>query len=264
MNTQSIKWKLYNKYKTLKRLGSSRQGDYFLEVEGVCPICEQEVVFRSEKEWLRDHFLCSGCGSIPRERALMHVIKLYFPGYRSLIVHESSPGGRGASVKLRNECAGYTTSHFYKDLKLGEYQAQHGHRCEDLENLTFDDESFDLFITQDVMEHIFDPARAFNEIARVLKPGGAHIFTVPIINKERETECWASRDESGQIIYHKEPEYHGNPIDESGSLVTMHWGYDIASFIMKAADTPSTIVMIDDLSQGIRAEYIEVIVSRKY
>lgn len=43
----------------------------------------------------------------------------------------------------------------------------------------------------------------------------------------------------------------------------MHWGYDIADFIMLTAGTPTTIVMIDNLGLGIRAEYIYVLVSRK-
>ena len=50
-------------------------------------------------------------------------------------------------------------------------------RCENLENLTFSDNTFDIFITQDVFEHIFDPITASKEIMRVLKPGGSHVFT---------------------------------------------------------------------------------------
>ena len=38
--------------------------------------------------------------------------------------------------------------------------------------------TFDLVVTQDVLEHVLDPARAA-EIARTLRPGGAHVFTVP-------------------------------------------------------------------------------------
>ena len=235
----------------------------FLEVDGFCPICEKNVLFKSKEEWLRDHFFCSKCGSIPRERALMQVIKTYYPNYKELDVHESSPGGRGASVKLHKECLKYSASHFYPDIEPGSVHPKHGYRCENLEALTFEDESFDLVVSQDVMEHIYDPEKAFKEIARVLKPGGAHIFTVPIINKSDETECWASREIDGDIIYHHEPEYHGNPIDEKGSLVTMHWGYDIQNFIMDAANTPTTIIMMDDLELGIRAEYIEVLVSVK-
>lgn len=235
----------------------------YLKIEGFCPICERSVKFRSKCEWLRDHFLCSHCGSIPRERALMQTIKTYYSNYHELEIHESSPGGRGASIKLKKECHSYSTSHYYNDLPLGQYHPIHGHRCEDLENLTFADEEFDLFITQDVMEHIFDPEKAFNEIARVLKPAGAHIFTVPLINKNNKSERWASRSDDGELIFHHEPEYHGNPIDTEGSLVTMHWGYDIAEFIMLSSGMHSTIIMIDNLNLGIRAEYIEVIVSRK-
>ena len=44
--------------------------------------------------------------------------------------------------------------------------------------MTFQNESFDLFITQDVFEHVMEPNKAFKEIERVLKPGGAHVFTV--------------------------------------------------------------------------------------
>jgi len=235
----------------------------FLKVEGYCPICEQKVLFSSQSEWLRDHFLCSNCNSIPRERALMHVIQTYFPDYEKRAIHESSPGNRGVSPKLKNHCPQYSSSHFYQDLPLAEYHPIQGHRCEDLENLTFEDASFDLFISQDVLEHIFDPGKAFQEIARVLKPGGAHVFTVPLVNKANTSECWASRGVDGKIINHHEPEYHGNPIDDKGSLVTMHWGYDLAEYIVKVSGLPTTLVMIDNLELGIRAEYIEVLISRK-
>ena len=37
-----------------------------------------------------------------------------------------------------------------------------GVRCENLEKLTFANETFDLVITQDVMEHVHTPQAAFN------------------------------------------------------------------------------------------------------
>ncbi len=231
--------------------------------QGNCPICERDVMFSADTAWFRDSLRCSGCGSIPRERALFKVLKDYFPNYRELYIHESSPANRGASPKLKGACVNYSSSHYLPEVPRGNVEPKTGVRCESLEELTFSDESFDVFVTQDVMEHIFDYDRAFKEIARVLKPGGAHIFSVPLVNKLNRSESWASRDSTGQITYHHPAQYHGNPVDANGSLVTMHWGYDIASRIMVTAQMPTTIILIDNIDLGIRAEFIEILISVK-
>src|SRR5262245_52976545 len=83
-----------------------------LENAGYCPICAHEVTFAAYRPWLRDRYLCSHCGSVPRERALMLTIETYFPNWRSLIIHESSPGSGKASKRLAQECAHYIPSQF--------------------------------------------------------------------------------------------------------------------------------------------------------
>ena len=230
---------------------------------GHCPICEKAVKFRAKGSWFRDQLLCLSCGSIPRERALMKVIADHYPNWRKLRIHESSPVERGASSKLRRQCSQYTASQYYPDVTPGQEHQDSGYRCENLEALTFMDESFDLFISQDVMEHVLDPAVAFQEISRVLKPGGAHIFTAPLVNKVGKTQIRASRNTMGEITLHGEPIYHGNPVDANGSLVTIDWGYDIARFILEKAGLSTLIVAIDDIDLGIRAEFIDVLVSIK-
>lgn len=65
------------------------------------------------------------------------------------------------------------------------------------------------------------------------------------------------------MIHFHEPEYHGNPVDPEGSLVTVRWGYDIVELIHEASGLVSTLVLIDDLSREIRAELNEVVVTRK-
>ena len=232
------------------------------EHKGFCPICDKETVFRSRHAWFRDHLLCERCKSIPRERALMKVIKDFYPNFRELKIHESSPGGRGVSVLLGKECPGYSYSHYFPGVKPGEAGPRKV-RCENLENLTFEDSSFDLIITQDVMEHIFQPEFAFKELARVLKPGGAHIFTVPIVNKPNTSRRRASLLSNGEIKHYCEPEYHGNPVDPKGSLVTVDWGFDIAPTIQEVSGLPTLLVQMDNIDLGIRAEYIEVLVSHK-
>lgn len=46
-------------------------------------------------------------------------------------------------------------------------------------DLPFKADSFDVVVASDVLEHIDDDARAVREITRVLRPGGAFVFSVP-------------------------------------------------------------------------------------
>lgn len=201
------------------------------------------------------------CGSIPRERALMWVVQQRFPNWRNLTIHESSPGGRGASKRFARECRNYVPSHFFPDRPLGSAVGQY--RCENLERLTFANDSIDLHITQDVFEHVLRPEKAIAEIARTLKRGGAHIFTAPLVNKDAPTRMRVTVGESGEVLHLQPPEYHGNPIDAKGSLVTVDWGYDIREIVAATCGLKTEIIRLDDLSRGIRAEYIEVLVTMK-
>lgn len=228
---------------------------------GYCDICEASVEFIARQRWFRDHLICPRCHSVPRERALMQVLKRYYPAYQKLTIHESSPGGRGVSTRLARECRKYSSSFYFPDKPLGSFDPKYGASCQSLEEMTYDDASFDLIITQDVMEHVMDPAAAFREIARVLKPGGAHVFTVPLVRKNEASRPRARRKEDGSVEYLLEKQFHGNPIDSSGSLVTMDWGYDIVRTIMDVAGMPSQIIYTDDIDRGIRAEFIDVVIS---
>lgn len=67
------------------------QQNVVLSSRGKCPICRSQVRFVALDPWLRDHFLCPKCRSIPRERDLMAVIDRLFPAWPSLSIHESSP-----------------------------------------------------------------------------------------------------------------------------------------------------------------------------
>ena len=56
------------------------------------------------------------------------------------------------------------------------------YQIEDALNLTFSANSFHLLTSVDVMEHVGDPKRMTEEIARVLRPGGLALITFPQIN----------------------------------------------------------------------------------
>lgn len=232
---------------------------YYFEHNGYCPICCKESTFTAKNEWFRDFLICQNCNSIPRERALMVAIETYFPQWKQSIIHESSPSKRGTSLKLSKECSNYIESQYFSNCEPGSYVD--GIRCENLEKLSFDNESIDLHITQDVFEHIFNPSRAFKEIERTLKPGGMHIFSVPLVNKNKPSNARAAIKDN-EIVYLLPPEYHENPVAKN-SLVTMDWGYDITEYIFKHSGLFTTIFYIDDLNRGIRAEFIEILISVK-
>jgi SAM-dependent methyltransferase len=238
--------------------GNQPTEEIAFKTSGHCPVCDKPVDFESRDSWFRDHLLCSNCGSLPRERALMKVIDLHFPEWQEAVIHEASPAKRGASLRLARECARYTASRYELGQTPGSFVR--GTRCEDLESLSFRDESIDLHITQDVLEHVFRPKAAFQEIGRTLAPGGMHIFTVPLVNKSSPSRARAVI-ENGQVV-HLEPElYHGSPAGRV--LVTVDWGFDICEHIFDACGLFTYLVHIDDLSQGIRAEYNEVLITVK-
>jgi hypothetical protein len=230
---------------------------------GWCPICEKEVRFVAEHESLRDHYICQGCGSIPRERAIMRTIQNRFPNWRELRIHESSPVGRGASAKLAAHCKNYIPSQFDPELGFGNMHFSKGYRSEDLQRQTFADESFDLVVSQDVMEHVFDADAAFREIHRTLNPGGAHIFTTPLVNKDQPSRQRATRGSDGKVAHHFPPEFHGNPMSAEGSLVTWHWGFDITQRIAEAGAGNAEILNPEDERMGIEGEFLEVVIQSK-
>jgi ribosomal protein S14 len=243
-----------------RHLGGRRQ--VFLETDGICPICDRRAHFVAEDPWLRDHFRCVRCHSIPRERALMAAIQMFRPNWRELAIHESSPGFRGVSPMLKRRAPGYSSSYFDEGRPLGTILPGLDARNENVEAMTFPEGSFDVFITQDVFEHLFDPESAIREISRVLRPHGIFLMTVPLVNRDQPS-CRRAERRGDQIIHLKDAQYHGDPISPKGALVVTDWGFDICAQLSAASGMRAEIVALDDLKRGIRAEFNEVIVMEK-
>ena len=263
---KSLRQFLWNKKEMLIKFCVliNKKNTFYIRQSGYCPVCMQNTVFSSKTFWLRECFKCLNCGSNPRQRAVMVIIEKYCPNWRNLSIHESSPN-ECAITKTLNQCKNYIGTQYYSKYKPGEIV--NNYRNENLEEQSFPNEIFDIVITQDVVEHIYHPQKAFLEIARTLKKGGVHIFTVPIANKFIDkTEIWAKPDEKGEPVFLKTEEWHGNPIDEKGSPVTMHYGYDIVDIIRDCSGMETVLETLYDLNQGIAGggEYIEVFVSKKY
>jgi SAM-dependent methyltransferase len=223
---------------------------------GHCAICMASTTFVAHGLWLRDEYLCARCHTVPRQRALVEVLSMVQPQWRTLAVHESSP----SMWFFREQCADYSYSYYFDDVTPGD--TKDGVRCEDLENLTFHDESFDVFITQDVLEHVFHPDRALSEISRVLKRGGIHVFTAPK-HKFVLTSFARAELRDGEIHHLHEPQYHGNPISDDGSLVTWDYGGDFDDLLQQWSGYLTSTYVIRDRNRGIEGEYLEVFVTTK-
>lgn len=231
---------------------------------GKCPVCDKKTLFVGIGYWYRDQYRCVRCLSVPRVRALMKTLREIDPDYCRKTIHESSPGGFFLK-KMKRDVPNYSYSYYYEGKKPG-VRLQSGATNESIEDLSFSDEQFDIFITQDVLEHVFHPLQAFKEIERVLKPGGFHIFTTPISFYQNTVQRAALKN--GTLEYIHEPVFHRNPIDRDGSLVTFDWGGDIISILNRICPQMQHQLYIfrnskDNYRSGIEGDYLEVVVSRK-
>lgn len=98
-----------------------------------------------------------------------------------------------------------------------------GSVMEDITALTLPDQSLDLIVSSDVLEHVPDAVAAFRESFRVLRAGGAHVFTVPFEPKTFRRAVI----ENGEVRHLAEPEYHADPLDPRGILAFWHFGPDM-------------------------------------
>lgn len=233
------------------------------EHAGFCPCCETNVTFRASGPWLRSTLRCPTCDSVVRERALALVLEEIMPDWRDAAIHESSPMPRGISKKLREQARNYLASQYFPSETPG--AVVRGFRNENLEAQTFVDGSFDLVVSLDVMEHVFHPDRAYAEIWRTLRPGGLYIHTFPIMKTQTAaTRRRATLEPDGTVTHLVQPpEYHGNPVDLSGSLVTFDYGYDLPRQIAEWAPFDVRIMRFWDQTHGVVGEFTEVVVCRR-
>lgn len=224
---------------------------------GFCHCCRTDTTFVALRDWLRDFYICQVCGSIPRQRHLQYVLNTRFPGWETCDLHESSP----SNDYIARYSQRYQSSQYLPGVRPGD--TVDDVRCETIEALTFPDASLDLFVTQDVLEHVFHPAAAIREIHRVLRPGGAHIFTAPKHKGLIATVQRACLRPGGTIDYPLPAEYHGNPVGDGRALVTYDYGYDFELLLSEWSGASVEVVHTLDRSLGLDAEFNEVFVIRK-
>ena len=128
---------------------------------------------------------------------------------------------------------------------------------QDLTNLQLPTSGFDFVTTNEILEHVPDIDAALRSIARVLKPGGWHIGTVPFHYESRRGIVKA-RLEGGNLKHLLEPEYHGNPFEAGGSLVFELPGWDIVERAIRAGFSDAFMEFTWSAEFGILAEELGV------
>jgi ubiquinone/menaquinone biosynthesis C-methylase UbiE len=205
---------------------------------GYCHVCGQRASFYGYEPidfpCKRNSFVCQNCGSCGRNRHIAKCIVetiLTEPASHSLRDFADHFRGRvfqtctsGAIAEALQTNPGFVASEYIDGAVSGE--AVNGVLCQDLHATTFEDCAFDLVITEDVLEHVAEPRRAFTEIRRILRPGGYHIGTIPV-NWARDTTVTRAIVEDRQIRHLMEPEYHGDPTRPGGILAFTEFGQDI-------------------------------------
>lgn len=141
----------------------------------VCPICNFHGPFRdvSPNTGQRKHAACPKCSSLERHRlqyVVMNKLLKDFNFSQMSILH-IAPEPFFQSF-FQNTFKRYISA----DLcdKNVNFQL-------DLQNLSFNDNTFDCVFASHVLEHIKNDEKAISEIHRILKPNGIAILPVPIV-----------------------------------------------------------------------------------
>jgi SAM-dependent methyltransferase len=202
---------------------------------GQCTICGKLTPFVCiDIMAARNNMYCIFCKSSSRKR---HVAKLLMETCLNEISSIAEMPGANRKLRVLNNSL---NDSFYKVLHGFEYffcsdllpdvptgtEIKKRVFCQNLEEMTFEDNFFDIVITEDVLEHVKDHIKAFKEIHRVLKTGGYHIFTVPFIF-DRPTLVRVDTDKN---VFLLPPEYHGDYL-RGKILAYRTFGIDLYSML---------------------------------
>jgi GT2 family glycosyltransferase/2-polyprenyl-3-methyl-5-hydroxy-6-metoxy-1,4-benzoquinol methylase/glycosyltransferase involved in cell wall biosynthesis len=211
-------------------------------VDGFCVPCDKNVAFlvdmqsggqRHRYGWIpnwRERLECPLCRMNNRQRLMATLVKQALSAKHAQHVYfmeQVTPIFNWAKTT-------FTQHQIFGSEYLGyEYvggSVVKGIRHEDVENLSFAQESLDLIISNDVFEHVPNPPKAFAECARVLKPGGVMLATIPF-HIENDFSVVRARLSDGKLEHILPSTFHGNPVSADGSLVFTDFSWDLLNTV---------------------------------
>jgi SAM-dependent methyltransferase len=196
-----------------------------------CNCCGGIKRIRIKSKNYREDCICKKCTSSTRKRhiALVFLEAINLKFHTTISSLSSIPNTLDTKIyNLESKGALHTCLKHSKDYLCSEYfgsieefgKEQNGVLNIDLMKTGLENDSFNFIISTEVFEHIPNPYKAFAETYRILKKGGAHIFTIPYLPFAEKDEVRAILNDKNEIVHLLEPEYHGNPIRmDDGILV---------------------------------------------
>ena len=238
-----------------------------------CNVCGSNVKIIIRTNNLREDCTCKKCQSNSRKRHLAYVFLeslstkvSKFSSLKSInnnlnltLYNVESNGALHNGLKHLNK---YVCSEYFGSYETFGKEVN-GVLNVDLMNIPFESNSFDYIISTEVFEHIPNPYKAFIEIHRILKIGGAHIFTVPYYSNREKDEVRSIINENNEIVYLMEPQYHGDPIrSNDGILVYTIFAKEMIEKLEKIGFKVETNIM-RNLKKGILGDNNIVFITTK-
>jgi hypothetical protein len=222
-------------------------GDFAFSVPGYCAICDEAVEFLATAEYgsangpnWREQLICPRCDMRNRMRAALHLAIQdcgMTPDNRIYVTEQFGSGYRWLRGRFKHvlgsEC-------LFPGKASGSRMLGINHQ--DVQALSLATASFDYVLTFDVLEHVPDYLAAFASIARVLRPGGRLVMTLPFTTHKHDTTVRAVMHDDGRIEHFLPIEVHGNPTDPiHGSLCFRHFGWDTLERLAEVGFTDAKV-----------------------
>jgi len=128
---------------------------------------------------------------VARRRMVRGLIERYAPEREELRVLDAGCGTGGTLVALESLGETWGCDMSAEALAMCRERGLSRLRQSRVEQLEFEDESLDVVVSCDVLEHVEEDATAMAEMARVLRPGGICVLTVPA-----HRYLWSEHDEA--------------------------------------------------------------------
>ena len=168
---QRRQWKAAWRF-LVTEISNQRRKDSILEGSKYhCPVCDNDLggfVHLSNSLRYSWNSACPHCSSRSRHRGLYFLYKQDLKPGMQVMHFAPEPVFYDLFTSLNVDYK--TTDYFLEDVDFP---------GEDIQNLSFDEDQYEVVLCNHVIEHVPDDEAAIMEMNRILKPGGKAIITIP-------------------------------------------------------------------------------------